>query len=751
MSLTLRISAGAPQSLWWYSVDEDDLKFQLTARDAAKDFNTLSAAGNTRPNGLWSDGTTMWVIEDSVNNEKIYAYNLATKARDSAKDFDTLIDADNDGAASLWSDGTTMWVSEEFRDEIYAYNLSTKARDPAKDFDTLDSEQERIQGIWSDGTTMWAVDLSDRKIYAYNLSTKARDSAKDFDTLRAAGVEFPLDIWSDGTTMWVAALGQDKLYAFNLSTKARDASKEFNTLIPVGNTSPAGLWSDGTTMWIADQVDGKLYAYDLPSANTPTVSATISGPTEVTNGGTASYSISVGGTATGEITYLWQSRTYDTRFVPRSGPVGYSSWPQWPFAHASTESYSFSTTSTMEVRREVRCAAIRQGVAAVSNVIETIHLAAATTVTASISGPTESANSESATFTVTAGGTATGTISYQWERRTGTTGTWANTVTTASYIFTGADSTTYQVRCTITRDGVTVTSDAFTTAWAAPTVTATITREPEGDGPFAYPLEAVFSSELGGNVRTGSTTYQWEVFDPDTNAWVDATGTTATTDEYSVTLSRRQPPRMANIEATLTTIGAANTERGYYATFQYANNAQFHTPTVVATDSLSTTQQVSWTQPYGRTYVRGRLTTQSDDSGLVGEWSDTIIITRALPKLTGLSATRTTISATNTTDSFYVTFQYDNNTAFSSPIERYDTLRGTTHTAIWNQPFGTTYIRGRLTTGASDTGTEGEWSDTISVFRSTPVPNPTPFVPFTPGTPYFPVVGAPSISYTDHR
>ena len=57
-------------------------------RDPDKDFNTLSAAGNDRPEGLWSDGVTMWVADP--RDEKLYAYDMATKARDPGKDFDTL-------------------------------------------------------------------------------------------------------------------------------------------------------------------------------------------------------------------------------------------------------------------------------------------------------------------------------------------------------------------------------------------------------------------------------------------------------------------------------------------------------------------------------------------------------------------------------------------------------------------------------------------------------------------------------------
>ena len=59
------------------------------------DFNTLSGAGNESPYGIWSDGTTMWVVDPL--DLKIYAYNLSTKARDAAKDFNTLDAAGNMG------------------------------------------------------------------------------------------------------------------------------------------------------------------------------------------------------------------------------------------------------------------------------------------------------------------------------------------------------------------------------------------------------------------------------------------------------------------------------------------------------------------------------------------------------------------------------------------------------------------------------------------------------------------------------
>ncbi|MBC6410170.1 MAG: hypothetical protein GDA42_06890, partial [Ekhidna sp.] len=89
-------------------------------------------AGNEAPVGLWSDGTTMWVLDSE--DDKIYAYTLADGMRDAVKDIETLRPAGNEAPVGLWSDGTTMWVTDRgIYDEetsqytkapkIYAYSL----------------------------------------------------------------------------------------------------------------------------------------------------------------------------------------------------------------------------------------------------------------------------------------------------------------------------------------------------------------------------------------------------------------------------------------------------------------------------------------------------------------------------------------------------------------------------------------------------------------------------------------------------
>ena len=263
--------------------------------NALEDFNTLNAANNDYPTGLWSDGTTMWVV-DTANNE-IHAYNLNTKTREEARDIDGLDTAGNSSPRGLWSDGTTMWVADPTDDKLYAYSHSTAARDASKDFNGLGAAGNRHPtGIWSDGTTMWVVDSQDDKIYAYDLATKARDAAKEFNALNtiSGGNRSLGGIWSDGSTMWlvvdrgVNVVSDDIVYAFAMGTRSRDATRDFEGLVASGNEEPSGIWSDGTTLWVAnyeqrsytdagDRVrhySAKIYAYNMPPGGGTATAAT---------------------------------------------------------------------------------------------------------------------------------------------------------------------------------------------------------------------------------------------------------------------------------------------------------------------------------------------------------------------------------------------------------------------------------------------------------------------------------------------
>ena len=154
--------------------------YNLSARayDSTKDI-TLHP-DNDAPQGLWCDANTIWVLNDGTELNKVFAYHLtadssATPAiaygdRDSAKDFDTLQAADNTAPQGLWSDGETMFVGDNVDDKVYAYKMSDKSRNPSRDI-TLDSANGVAVGLWSDGDTLYVVDSTDDTVYAYGLPT----------------------------------------------------------------------------------------------------------------------------------------------------------------------------------------------------------------------------------------------------------------------------------------------------------------------------------------------------------------------------------------------------------------------------------------------------------------------------------------------------------------------------------------------------------------------------------------------------
>ena len=217
---------------------------------------------NTRPLGIWSDGTTIWVANNGMDNsdDKIFAYTLSDGSRDADKDIDSLNIAGNNVPVGLWSNGTTLWVVDNADDILYAYTLSNGTRDADRNID-LDDANSSPLGLWSDGTTIWVADDTNDKVYAYTLATGARNSGKDLDL--DDDNTAPVGLWSDGTTFWVSDYEDIKIYAYTLSSKARNAARDIGLIL-----GPNGLWSDGTILWVTDPAFGAdasriIVAYQL--------------------------------------------------------------------------------------------------------------------------------------------------------------------------------------------------------------------------------------------------------------------------------------------------------------------------------------------------------------------------------------------------------------------------------------------------------------------------------------------------------
>ena len=285
--------------------DDETVPVHNMAPNSALDFTGLDTATNNRPWGIWSDGTTMWVVDNI--DEKLYAYKVNPGEgdhgdRDTAKEFD--LDADNFNPNDIWSDGVTIWVADSDADKLFAYRMNPGetdhgSREPGKDI-TLHSDNGDAFGLWSDGVTIWVANDNPDKVFAYKMHPGGtghgqRETGKEFDL--DSGNFDPYSLWADGETLWVTDDTADKLFAYTLSSGTRDTDKEF--ALHSGNSRPRGIFSDGTTLWVAESgTNDKLFAYSL----LPTVTLAVS-PTAISeNGGTATVTATLDMESTHETT-----------------------------------------------------------------------------------------------------------------------------------------------------------------------------------------------------------------------------------------------------------------------------------------------------------------------------------------------------------------------------------------------------------------------------------------------------------------
>ena len=95
-------------------------------------------------------------------------------------------------ADGVWSDGSTMWLSGR-PGGIYKLDLSSGRLTTSPEFG-----QFATYGLWSDGETMWVA--GGGWLRAYELDTGARRAGFD---IKLDNTELPGDVWSDGQTIWV--------------------------------------------------------------------------------------------------------------------------------------------------------------------------------------------------------------------------------------------------------------------------------------------------------------------------------------------------------------------------------------------------------------------------------------------------------------------------------------------------------------------------------------------------------------------
>ena len=249
--------------------------------------------GNRGVNGLWSDGSTLWVADGHSNQARFHKIDCPGNAAESSDGCGVPMGPDVPTGSQFTEDGKK--IHHDTIQALTAYNLGGGYRVPALDmpntsylvYDDLDtasgcSGTDRSaadpgggsacdglvgpEGVWSDGDVVWVSDRS-RVVKAYRLTSFTERSGPDATvqllpdrSLTMPVRSAPRGIWSDGTTIWVVDAFRDervgvnrrpKLVAFDLDDGTRNSDRDVTGL----NGIPEGVWSDGVTLWVSTTPD----------------------------------------------------------------------------------------------------------------------------------------------------------------------------------------------------------------------------------------------------------------------------------------------------------------------------------------------------------------------------------------------------------------------------------------------------------------------------------------------------------------
>ena len=253
-----------------------EVDFEWTVKRDIEDLDS----GHDTPTGLWSDGATLWILENGEGaDDAVYAYDQATGERVEGREF--ALAETNRAPRGFWSNGETVWVSDSGRERLFAYGLASGEREERREVELAERNSD-ARGIWSDEETMWVLDGGKDSLFAYDLATG--ELLAEYSLASRNGD--PQGIWSDGVTVWVSDHGAKQLLAYRLPTRPDAPAAEDETEDPVSvpvplervddedftelssssNNSPRGIWSDGDFMYVADESDDRVYTYNIPDA-----------------------------------------------------------------------------------------------------------------------------------------------------------------------------------------------------------------------------------------------------------------------------------------------------------------------------------------------------------------------------------------------------------------------------------------------------------------------------------------------------
>ena len=219
------------------------------SRDFGRDINLASA--NDNPHDIWSDGTTMWVVD--YTDDKAYAYTLSSGNRDVGKEFDIpvvgarhptgITGSSSDGWMYIASDGngTTGHINK------YNYTISSSGSITVTADGTalvLSSLSRLLSTLTSDlgsPITLYAA----HEQYGTNEVISINPPSGSPTRLRVSRPGYR-GVFHNGARLLVYSFGSSKDVIRVLPTPTESLFR------PGYTTNARGMWGNRNTLWITD-------------------------------------------------------------------------------------------------------------------------------------------------------------------------------------------------------------------------------------------------------------------------------------------------------------------------------------------------------------------------------------------------------------------------------------------------------------------------------------------------------------------
>jgi RHS repeat-associated protein len=155
--------------LWILSDEGSNKRIYVTDSEQEKLLGSWIATGLTKPEGIATDGQSIWIVDDATNRVQRYDEAALRRSGSQAKSSQFNLDTQNQSPKGITTDGEFLWVVDSSSDRVFVYDLAGNLLNSWR----LDAHNSEPTGLTinAEGNRMWVVDADDDRVYVYTVNS----------------------------------------------------------------------------------------------------------------------------------------------------------------------------------------------------------------------------------------------------------------------------------------------------------------------------------------------------------------------------------------------------------------------------------------------------------------------------------------------------------------------------------------------------------------------------------------------------